>query len=250
MGLRLEGKVALVTGSAAGIGRATALAFAREGAAVVINYSRSQAEAEATAQQVVELGGQAVLVKANVSQENEVIEMINKTMEAFGRVDVLVNNAATTRFIAMDDLDEIDDEAWDAIYAVNVKGSFYCARAVAPIMKRQGEGLIVNTSSIAALTGVGSSIPYAASKAAVISLTKSLARVLGPEVRVNAVAPGFVPTRWNAGREAEHLGIISRTPLGRLTQPEDIAGVSVAFATDAKFVTGAVIIVDGGQLMG
>lgn len=249
MGLRLEGKVALVTGSAAGIGRATALAFAREGAAVVINYSRSQAEAEATMQDVADLGGQAVLVKADVSQENEVIEMINKTMEAFGRVDVLVNNAAITRFVAMDDLGGLDDEAWDAIYAVNVKGSFYCARAVAPIMKQQGEGLIVNTSSIAAFTGIGSSIPYSASKAAVISLTKSLARVLGPEVRVNAVAPGFVPTRWNAGREAEHAGVISGTPMGRLTQPEDIAGVSVSFATDAKFVTGAIIVVDGGQLM-
>jgi len=132
---------------------------------------------------------------------------------------------------------------------VNVKGSFYCARAVVPIMKEQGDGLIVNTSSITAFTGIGSSIPYAASKAAVVALTKSLARVLGPEIRVNAVAPGFVPTRWNAGREAEHAAIISKTPMGCLTQPEDIAGVSVAFATDAKFVTGAVIVVDGGQLM-
>lgn len=249
MEMRLEGKVALVTGSAAGIGKATALAFAREGAAVVINYTRSQAEAEATMQEVANLGGQAILVKANVSKEDQVLEMVSKTVEAFGRIDVLVNNAATTRFVAMDDLDALNDEAWDVIYAVNVKGSFYCARAVAPVMKQQRDGLIVNTSSIAGFTGIGSSIAYAASKAAVISLTKSLARVLGPEIRVNAVAPGFVPTRWNAGREAEHAGIISGTPMGRLTQPEDVAGVSVAFATDAKFVTGAVIVVDGGQSM-
>lgn len=247
--MRLEGKVALVTGSAAGIGRATAIAFAREGAAVTVNYTKSRSEAEMTLQEIVGMGVKAILVKADVSRENEVREMVSQTMEAFGRIDILINNAAITRFIAMDNLDAVDDEAWDAIYAVNVKGSFYCARAVAPIMKRLGEGLIVNTSSIAGFTGVGSSIPYAASKAAVISLTKSLARVLGPEIRVNAVAPGFVPTRWNAGREAEHAGIIAQTPLGRLATPEDIAGVSIAFATDAKFVTGAIIVVDGGRLM-
>jgi len=247
--MRLTGKVALVTGSAAGIGRATALAFAREGAAVVINYSKSRAEAEATMQDVSDMGGQAILVQANVAHENEVREMVEKSMDTFGRIDILVNNAGITRFVAMDNLDALNDEAWDAIYAVNVKGSFYCARAVAPIMKKLGEGLIVNTSSIAGFTGIGSSIPYAASKAAVISLTKSLARVLGPEIRVNAVAPGFVATRWNAGREAEHATIIGGTPLGRLTTAEDIAGVSVAFATDAKFVTGAVIVVDGGKLM-
>lgn len=247
--MRLEGKVALVTGSAAGIGRATAIAFAREGAAVTVNYTKSQVDAQATVQQITDMGARAVLVKADVSRENEVREMVATTMEAFGRIDFLINNAAITRFVAMDDLEALDDEAWDAIYAVNVKGSFYCARAVAPIMKKLGEGLIVNTSSVAGFTGMGSSIPYAASKAAVISLTKSLARVLGPEIRVNAVAPGFVPTRWNAGRESEHAGIIAQTPLGRLATPEDIAGVTVAFATDARFVTGAVVVVDGGRLM-
>ncbi len=247
--MRLEGKVALITGSATGIGKATAIAFAREGAAVTVNYTKSQAEAQATLQQITEMGARAILVKADVSRDNEVREMVARTLDAFGRIDFLINNAAITRFVAMDDLDALDDEAWDAIYAVNVKGSFYCARAVAPIMKKLGEGLIVNTSSVAGFTGMGSSIPYAASKAAVISLTKSLARVLGPEIRVNAVAPGFVPTRWNAGRESEHAGIIAQTPLGRLATPEDIAGVSVAFATDARFVTGAVVVVDGGRLM-
>ena len=247
--MRLKGKVALVTGSAAGIGRATALAFAREGAAITVNYTKSKAEAEATMKEITDMGVDAILVKADVSNESEVREMVAMTMKAFGRIDILINNAGITRFVPLNDLDALDDEAWDAIYAVNIKGSFYCARAVAPIMKKLGEGLIVNTSSIAGFTGVGSSIPYAASKAAVISLTKSLARVLGPEIRVNAVAPGFVPTRWNAGREAEHAGVIAQTPMGRLTTAEDIAGVSVAFATDAKFVTGTVIVVDGGKLM-
>lgn len=247
--MRLKGKVALVTGSAAGIGRATALAFAREGAAITVNYTKSKAEAEATMKEITDMGVDAILVKADVSQESEVREMVAMTMKAFGRIDILINNAGITRFVPLNNLDALDDEAWDAIYAVNIKGSFYCARAVAPIMKKLGEGLIVNTSSIAGFTGVGSSIPYAASKAAVISLTKSLARVLGPEIRVNAVAPGFVPTRWNAGREAEHAGVIAQTPMGRLTTAEDIAGVSVAFATDAKFVTGTVIVVDGGKLM-
>lgn len=247
--MRLKGKVALVTGSAAGIGRATALAFAREGAAVTVNYTKSKAEAEATVKEITSMGVDALLVKASVANESEVREMVATTMKAFGRIDILINNAGTTRFVPMSDLDALNDEAWDAIYAVNVKGSFYCARAVAPIMKTLGEGLIVNTSSIAGFTGIGSSIPYAASKAAVISLTKSLARVLGPEIRVNAVAPGFVPTRWNAGREEEHADIIEQTPMGRLTTPEDVAGVSVAFATDAKFVTGATIVVDGGKLI-
>ena len=247
--MRLAGKVALVTGSAAGIGRATALAFAREGAAIVVNYSKSQTEAEATRQDIIDMGGQAILVKANVASEPEVLDMVQQAMDAFGRIDILVNNAGTTRFVSMNDLDGLTEEVWDVIYAVNVKGSFYCARAVAPIMKELGDGLIVNTASIAGFTGIGSSIPYAASKAAVISLTKSLARALGPEVRVNAVAPGFIATRWNAGREAEHPAILAGTPLGRLATPEDIAGVSVSFATDARFVTGAVVVVDGGKLM-
>lgn len=247
--MRLKGKVALVTGSATGIGKAIALAYAREGAAVVVNYSRSRVEAEETLGEITGAGGQAILVQADVADEGQVRRMVERTVERFKRIDILVNNAGTTRFIAMDDLDAVDDEAWDAIFAVNVKGTFYCSRAVVPIMRAQGEGSIINISSIAGFIGQGSSIPYVVSKAGVIALTKSLSRVLGPEIRVNGIAPGFVPTRWNEGREYLYEEIIKDTPMGRLAAPEDVAGVAVALVTDASFLTGQTIIVDGGKIV-
>lgn len=247
--MRLKGKVALVTGSATGIGKAIALAYAREGAAVVVNYSRSRVEAEETLGEITGSGGQAILVRADVADEGEVRRMVERTVERFNRIDILVNNAGTTRFIAMDDLDAVDDEAWDAIFGVNVKGTFYCSRAVVPIMRAQGEGSIINISSIAGFIGQGSSIPYVVSKAGVIALTKSLSRVLGPEIRVNGIAPGFVPTRWNEGREHLYEDIIKDTPMGRLAEPEDVAGVAVALVTDASFLTGQTIIVDGGKIV-
>ena len=246
--LRLNGKVALVTGSVSGIGKAIAVAYAREGAAVVLNYRKSETEAEIAFQELSALGARTLLIRADVSKDEEVRGMVKTITGELGRIDILVNNAGLTRFIPMSNLDAVNDEAWDVIFGANVKGQFLCARAVAPIMKKLGTGFIINIASVAGLTGQGSSIPYAASKAAVISLTKSLARVLGPEIRVNALAPGFIPTRCNAGREGEHAAIIRQTPLGRLALPEDIAGVAVALATDAKFLTGQVIIVDGGKL--
>ena len=246
--MRMQGKVALITGSVTGIGKAIAVAYAREGATVVLNYTKSQREAEAAFGELSELGARALLFRADVAKDDEVRRMVQSTVDELGRLDVLVNNAGITRFIPMSDLDAVTDEAWEVIFGVNVKGQFLCARAVAPVMKRLGTGFIINIASVAGVTGQGSSIPYAASKAAVISLTKSLARVLGPEIRVNAIAPGFIPTRWNVGRENQHEGIISQTPLGRLALPEDIAGVAVALATDANFLTGQVIVVDGGRL--
>ena len=246
--LRLNGKVALVTGSVSGIGKAIAVAYAREGAAVVLNYRKSETEAKIAFQELSALGARTLLIRADVSKDEEVRGMVKTITGELGRIDILVNNAGLTRFIPMSNLEAVNDEAWDAIFGANVKGQFLCARAVAPIMKKLGTGFIINVASVAGLTGQGSSIPYAASKAAVISLTKSLARVLGPEIRVNALAPGFIPTRWNAGREGEHAAIIRQTPLGRLALPEDIAGVAVALVTDAKFLTGQVIIVDGGKL--
>jgi 3-oxoacyl-[acyl-carrier protein] reductase len=246
--MRLLGKVALVTGSATGIGRGIALALAHEGAAIVVNYTKSLPEAEATQHEVEALGAKALLVKADVSRDEEVRRMVETTMDNFHRIDILVNNAGITHRIPFTDLESATDEVWDSIFGVNVKGTFFCARAVAPIMKKLGEGCIINLASVAGITGQGSSIPYAASKAAVISLTKSLSRTLGPEIRVNAIAPGFVPTRWNAGLEGRHAGIISETPLGRLPLPEDMGGVAVALATEARFVTGQVIVVDGGKI--
>ncbi len=246
--MRLTGKVALVTGSATGIGRGIALALAHEGAAIVVNYTKSLPEAEATQREIEAMGAKALLVRADVSRDEDVRRMVQTTMDNLHRIDILVNNAGITRRIPYTDLESATGEVWDELFGVNVKGTFFCARAVAPIMKKQGEGCIINVASVAGITAQGSSIPYATSKAAVISLTKSLSRTLAPEIRVNAIAPGFVPTRWNKGLEDRHEGIISETPLGRLPLPEDMGAVAVALTTDALFVTGQVIVVDGGKI--
>src|SRR3954453_4341102 len=190
-------RVALVTGSAAGIGRASAWRFAERGDAGGVNYSKSKAEAEEAADGVRDRGAEALLVRADVADDAAVRAMVERTVGTFGGLDVLVNNAGTTRFIDHTDLDALTDEVWDEILGVNLKGTFYCCRAALPAL-RQRKGAIVNVTSVAGLQGHGSSIPYAASKAALNCMTKSLPRAFAPEVRVNAVAPGPVLTRWLA----------------------------------------------------
>ncbi len=197
----LKDKVALVTGGGTGIGRATCLTLAERGATVAVNYSRSKADAEETAQIINVNGGRAIAVQADVSQDKEVREMVDTLVQQFGTIDLLVNNASITRHIPLDDLEAATEEVWDELFDVNVKGMYYCARAVAPFMKMNKQGAIVNLGSIAGQTGLGSSLPYAVSKAAVNGLTKSLARALAPDIRVNCVVPGAVATRWWAGRE-------------------------------------------------
>lgn len=193
--MELSGKKALVTGGGTGIGRAVSLALAERGAAVAVNYSRSVQEAEETVRMIRSKGGQARAIQADVSREQEVLAMVDTLAGAWGGIDVLVNNASVTRHIAMEDLDSVTDDAWDELFHINVRGMFYCARAVAPWMKRQRQGAIVNVGSIAGITGKGSSLPYAVSKAAVHGLTRSLAQSLAPHIRVNCVAPGAVLTR-------------------------------------------------------
>jgi 3-oxoacyl-[acyl-carrier protein] reductase len=248
-------RVALVTGASRGIGRAIAERLAHEGADVVVNYSRSEAEAQQTREACAALGVRAQLVRADCSRESEIKEMVQRTVDALGGIDILVNNAGRTRFIPFESpprpeaLDEITDEDWDNILGLNVKGAFYASRACAPILRQRGNGLIVNVASIAGLTGKGSSIPYAVSKGALITLTKSLARALAPHVRVNAVAPGIVLTRWVAGKE-EHIQRNAKdTPMERPATAEDVAPVIVSFATHATFLTGEVVVVDGGVTM-
>ena len=246
---RLQGKVALVTGSATGIGRATALEFAREWADVVINYSRSETEAKQTRDDCATLGVRALLVRANCAHEDEIKEMVARTVAELGGIDVLVNNAGTTRFVPLPDVDDLGDADWDSIFQLNVKGAFYATRACVPAMRRRGAGLVVNVASIAGYTGAGSSIPYAVSKGAMITLTRSLAKALAPEIRVNAIAPGIVTTRWVAGRE-EHVERYAKdTPMGRAATAEDCARVVVSFAIYGTFLTGEVTIVDGGREM-
>ncbi|MGB2694933.1 MAG: glucose 1-dehydrogenase [Dehalococcoidia bacterium] len=250
--MELAGKTAIVTGAAVGVGRATALDLARRGMNVVVNYSRSEAEAKETVAEVERLQAKALLVRADVSNDAEVRSMVERTMQAFGAVNVLVNNAATTAFVNFADLEGLKEEHWDRILDVNLKGPFFCARAVAESMRAAGEGAIVNVASIAGVRSIGSSIAYAASKAGLINMTVALARVLAPQVRVNAVAPGFIDTRWLR----EGLGdffepareqTAKQTPLQRVATAEDVAQLVLSLIAGADFVTGQTIIVDGGN---
>ena len=244
----LANKVAVITGGGTGIGRACALRLAREGAQVAINYSRSKAEAEATQQDIEALGRDAMVYCASVTDDDAVRAMMQATADRFGRIDVLINNAGMTHFVDLEDLEGLKDAYWFEIMDVNVVGLFRCARAAAPALKAS-KGCIVNIASVAGVTGMGSSIAYAASKAAAISVTKSLARVLAPEVRVNGIAPGVVLTRW----VDDHLDHVQKygdaTPLGRVATPEDVAEVAYSFIANAGLVTGQTLMVDGGMFM-
>jgi 3-oxoacyl-[acyl-carrier protein] reductase len=241
-------QVALVTGSATGVGRACAVRFARLGFAVAVNYSRSEADARETAALVEAAGAPALVHRATVADDAQVRELVARTAAAFGGLDVLVNNAGMTHFIPHADLDAVTDAVWDEIFQVNVKGAFYCCRAAMPLLAER-HGSIVNVSSVAGLGGQGSSIPYCASKGALNTLTKSLARAFGPAVRVNAVAPGPVLTRWLAGREEHVAKFVDTAPLGRAATADDIADAVVYLATGTTLTTGQVVVVDGGRTM-
>jgi len=246
--MNLKNKVALITGGGTGIGREIGLAFAREGASIAVNYSRSEKEAFLTLQDIHELGADVVTVKADVSNDAQVRDMVKEVANKFGRLDILVNSAGTTTFVEPSDLEGLTEELWDKALAVNLKGTFFCCRAVVPAMKSHDGGSIINISSIAGTTGVGSSMAYSASKAGVICLTKSLARTLAPEIRVNTIAPGFVDTRWTADWPEFREMHEQATPLKRVAVPEDIAEAAL-FLTHSDFVTGQIIIVDGGKSM-
>jgi 3-oxoacyl-[acyl-carrier protein] reductase len=241
-------KVALVTGSATGIGRAVAVRLARQGLAVAINYSRSEAEAKETLDEVRRQGVPAILCRCSVADEPGVRAMVARCRDELGGLDVLVNNAGTTRFIEHTNLDALTDEVWDEILGVNLKGTFYCCRAALPLLQER-EGSIVNITSVAGLQGNGSSIPYAASKAALNCLTKSLARAFAPRVRVNAVAPGPVLTRWLADHMDRVGEYVKVTPLRRAATPDDIADTTAFLALGTTLMTGQVVVVDGGRTM-
>jgi 3-oxoacyl-[acyl-carrier protein] reductase len=244
----LTNKVALVTGGGTGIGRATCIALAQRGAIVAVNYSHSKVDAEETAQMINDEGGRAIAIQADVSQDREVRGMVDNIVQQFGTIDLLVNNASITRHIPLDDLEAATEEVWDELYAVNVKGMFYCARAVAPWMKKNKQGAIVNVGSIAGVTGAGSSLPYAVSKAAVHGLTKSLARALAPDIRVCSVAPGAVATRWWTGREEQMKRLAPNLLLQRIATPDDIAKF-ICSALEQEAMTGQIITVDSGQTL-
>lgn len=244
----LTDKVAVITGGGTGIGRACALRLAKEGAHVVVNYSRSKDDAEATKKDVEALGREAMAYQASVTDDAGVREMMQATLDRFGRIDVLINNAGMTHFVDLNDLEGMKDEYWFDIMDVNVVGLFRCSRAAAPALK-ENSGCIVNITSVAGITGMGSSVAYAASKAAGISVTKSLARVLAPEVRVNGIAPGIVLTRWVADHQDHVQKYGDETPLGRVATPDDVAEVAYSLIDNAGLVTGQTLMVDGGMFM-
>lgn len=246
--MELKERVALVTGAGVGTGRAIALDLARRGCHVIVNYSRSRDEAERTSREISDLGVGSLCLKADVGRDEEVRDMVARAVERFGRLDVLVNNAGVTSFIAHADLEAVQESDWERILGVNLKGAFYCVRAAAPSL-RQVNGAIVNVSSVAGVSAIGSSIPYCASKAALNNMTVALARALAPEIRVNAVAPGFIDTRWWQDREG--YGVVKqfateRAALKRVCEAEDVATVVLGLLT-ADLVTGQVVVVDGGM---
>jgi 3-oxoacyl-[acyl-carrier protein] reductase len=253
--MQIEGKAAVVTGGGTGVGRATALELARRGCSVLVNYSRSKNEAEETVAEIAALGVKGMAVEADVADDAACRKIIETAVREFGRLDVLVNNAATTAFIRHSDLEGVRTEDWMRIFSVNVIGAFQCARAAKEALMASGDGEIVNISSIAGLAAIGSSIPYAASKAALNNMTVTLARVFAPKVRVNAVAPGFITTRWLKDGLGEDVydKAKKRTEdsviLGKVCEPEDVAAAVINIITGPDLMTGCVIPLEGGQLI-
>ena len=251
----INGKVGVVTGSSSGVGAATAKLLASLGASVVVNYMHGADAAQAVVNEIQADGGSAVAVQADVRSDAACRRLIQSAVDEFGHLEILVNNAGMTHFIAHNDLEAVTDEVWDDIIGANLRGVFNCTRAATPHMRAAGEGAVVNVSSVAGAGGGGSSIPYAASKAGVNVITKSLARVLGPEIRINTIAPGFIEGRWLRGGlgedtyEAGRKRLGETAPLRGVATPETCADAIVALIERNVFVTGQTITVDGGATL-
>ncbi|MGI9592400.1 MAG: SDR family NAD(P)-dependent oxidoreductase [Myxococcota bacterium] len=254
--MELSGRAAIVTGGGTGVGRATALALAGHGCSVLVNYSRSKDAAETVAAEAEGLGVKALALRADVAVDADCRRMVDTAVDAFGRLDVLVNNAGTTTFIPHEDLEKVTEEDWSTILGVNLRGPFQCSRAARAALAADGGGEIVSVSSVAGLAATGSSIPYCASKAGLNNLTIALARVMGPQnIRVNAVAPGFIDGDWLRQGLGDAYDVIKgvyagKAPLGRVATGEEVAAAILSLITGSDLVTGHVLPVEGGALIG
>jgi 3-oxoacyl-[acyl-carrier protein] reductase len=248
---RLEGKVAIVTGGASGLGKTFCLALAEQGASLVVADIKEK-EAEQTASEIQARGGRAISIKTDVTSEAATLAMAEEAIKQFGRIDILVNNAALVYGITRKPFTEIPPDEWDKLMTVNLKGAFLCSRAVFPQMKKQGKGKIINLTSETAFTGSRYMVHYVTSKGGILSFTKALAVEVGQYgIRVNAIGPGFTDSEASRSLIDDIAKYDVRlTPLGRLEVPEDLAGALIFLASDdSDFITGQTIVVDGGRYM-
>ena len=250
--MKQEPRAALVTGASSGIGAAVALHLARRGVDVLVNYVQNRAGAEAVATECRALGARAGIAQGDVAADADCRALVDAALAEFGRIDYLVNNAGVSKFVAHAKLDGLDAVDFARIFAVNVTGAFQMIRAALPALTASGRGAVVNVASIAGTCGIGSSVAYAASKAALLNMTVTLARALAPAVRVNAVAPGFVDTPWHVAGMGEEryrkaiAHVTEGTPLQAVTQPADVAEPIVWLLERAGHVTGETMHVDAG----
>ena len=241
----LSGKTALVTGGASGVGLATVELLAKCGAAVALNHRANNKSAALEVERLTKLGYRVIAAPGDVGSAREAERMVAQVVEQLGRLDILVNNAGTTAVIPHHDLDAATAEVWERILRVNVLGTWHVTRAAVPHLRANGDGVILNITSIAGVRPTGSSIPYAVSKAALNHLTLLLANVLGPEIRVHAVAPGLIDTPWTEDWDALRNVVREMAPLRRSGVPEDVADACLGLVR-ARYSTGQVLLVDGG----
>lgn len=252
--MNLSGKTAIVTGGGTGVGRATTARLAAAGCRVVITYSKSRQEAEATAAELSSATTAVIARQADVADDAACRALVAETVTAFGGVHVLVNCAGTTEFIPFENLDRVTDDIWLKLFQVNVMGAFHCARAVREAMVAAGGGVIINVSSVAAQIAQGSSIPYCATKAALDNVTVSLARTFAPHIRVNGVAPGFITGRWLEQGLGKNYDTVKQAferslPLGRVCDPDDVAAAILSLITGSELITGQTLVVDSGMMI-
>lgn len=251
--MKREAKTAIVTGSSSGVGAATCIEFAKRGWNIVVNYSKSESDACKVAEICKSFGAEVLVCQANVANEADCKRMVEETIKSLKRIDVLVNNAGATRFCDYNNLEGLNKQDFQDLYDVNVIGAYQMVKLAAKHLKK-ANGAIVNVSSISAISGVGSSIAYAASKGALSTMTLSLAHALSPEIRVNGVCPGFIQTRWTKGflgdrYESVKKNVEKTTLTNSTSLPEDIAKGIIYLAIDAATSSGQLLTIDGGQLV-